>query len=213
MATVADKATLVAVPAHKRIALAAASLRTAQCAVVSEERISVLCGSWVACLMFRRCLIATMDSLFSLGKSGHSSKTGSKAVKLPRRRRAPAPRACYLHQPLCRSSDHHLCLRRLPGKGCILQSSPGFGVCPAPVTGRRLQRPPCQTRVLSPQCGNLRALLKVQSPSLWRAVSTAWKCVGVSAVSLPLCLGGGFILALSLTCQGQANTTWQSGVS
>ena len=68
-ATVGDGATFISYPATKRLALAAASIRAAECPVVSEELVSSLTGSWVSCLLFRTCLMSALDGLFQLGRS------------------------------------------------------------------------------------------------------------------------------------------------
>ncbi|CAE7419264.1 unnamed protein product [Symbiodinium sp. CCMP2592] len=68
-ATVGAGATLCGYPVHKRLALAAASVRAAQCPCLSEELVSCLSGSWVSCLMYRRCLTSVLDGLFGLGRS------------------------------------------------------------------------------------------------------------------------------------------------
>ena len=90
-ATVRDGATLAASPAAKRLALAAASLRAAVAPVISEELASMLAGSWVSCLLFRRCLMSCLDGLFGLGRlsasqaKGASGAPGSPLKHLPRK--------------------------------------------------------------------------------------------------------------------------------
>ena len=113
-----------------------------------------------------------MDS-FSLGKSGPSSKTGSKAVKLPPcRKGAPAPcspRACYLHQPLCRPSDTIFASDASLAKGAF---------CEAPLDSGPALR--LSTMPNSRPQTTMWTLLLTQRQML----STAWRCVG------PLCGGG-----------------------
>ncbi|CAE7249391.1 unnamed protein product, partial [Symbiodinium sp. KB8] len=67
--TVAEGKTLCGYPVGKRLALAAASVRAAQCPALSEELVSTLCGSWVSCLLYRRCLMSALDKLFALGRT------------------------------------------------------------------------------------------------------------------------------------------------
>ena len=67
--TTADGLALVGYPVEKRLALAAASLRAAQCSHLTPELGDMLCGSWVACLMYRRCLMSVLDKLFSIGRA------------------------------------------------------------------------------------------------------------------------------------------------
>ena len=73
--TVAEGMTLCGYPVLKRLALAAASVRAAQCPALSEELVSTLCGSWVSCLLYRRCLMSALDRLFSLGRAEAASST------------------------------------------------------------------------------------------------------------------------------------------
>ena len=81
-----DGVALVGFPVEKRLALAAASLRAAQCAGISEELASMLSGSWVACLMYRRGLMSVLDGLFGLGRtSSAGSSEGSQIKPLPRK--------------------------------------------------------------------------------------------------------------------------------
>ncbi|CAE7462864.1 unnamed protein product, partial [Symbiodinium necroappetens] len=84
--TVADGMTLCGYPVAKRIALAAASVRAAQCPALSEELVSTLCGSWVSCLLYRRCLMSALDRLFSLGRAEAAPPDpGSDLKPLPRK--------------------------------------------------------------------------------------------------------------------------------
>ncbi|CAE7293507.1 unnamed protein product, partial [Symbiodinium sp. KB8] len=66
--TTKDGLALAAYPVSKRLALAAASLRAAQCLQITPELADMLCGSWVACLMYRRCLMSVLDRLFAVGR-------------------------------------------------------------------------------------------------------------------------------------------------
>ena len=45
----------------------------------------MLAGSWVSCLLYRRCLMSCLDGLFALGKSMPDAPAGSAAVLLPRK--------------------------------------------------------------------------------------------------------------------------------
>ena len=76
---------LVSAPTGKLLALATLSLRAASLPSITEELASNLAGSWIAALMFRRCLFATLDSFFALGKSEASSASGSCLRFLPRK--------------------------------------------------------------------------------------------------------------------------------
>ena len=84
-ATVGDGATFISYPATKRLALAAASIRAAECPVVSEELVSSLTGSWVSCLLFRRCRMSALDGLFQLGRTSSSGEPGSPLRPLSRK--------------------------------------------------------------------------------------------------------------------------------
>ena len=83
--TVLEGVTLCGYPVAKRLALAAASVRAAQCPALCEELVSTLCGSWVSCLLYRRCLMSALDRLFSLGRSeAAQASPGSDLKPLPR---------------------------------------------------------------------------------------------------------------------------------
>ncbi|CAE7864492.1 unnamed protein product [Symbiodinium microadriaticum] len=85
-ATVADGATLCGYPVQKRLALAAASVRAAQCPVLSEELASSLAGCWVSCLLYRRCFMSVLDGLFALGRTSSAQNAqGSDLRELSRR--------------------------------------------------------------------------------------------------------------------------------
>ena len=85
-ATVSDGATLCGYPVHKRLALAAASTRAAQCPVLTEELASSLTGCWVSCLLYRRCFMSVLDGLFALGRASAATGTqGSDLRELSRR--------------------------------------------------------------------------------------------------------------------------------
>ena len=56
---------LVAYPADKRLSLAAASVRAATLPALSEELVSILSGSWVSCLLYRRCLMSVLDGVLA----------------------------------------------------------------------------------------------------------------------------------------------------
>ena len=60
--------TLVGLPAARRLALSQASLIVASSRWISEELASILAGSWVTALLYRRALMAAIGPLFSLGK-------------------------------------------------------------------------------------------------------------------------------------------------
>eukprot|EP00439_Symbiodinium_sp_Y106_P041036 s7140_g5.t1 len=66
--TVRSGNVLVGLPAHRRLALAHASLTVAGDRYISEELASILSGSWVTALLYRRCLMAAIGPLFGLGK-------------------------------------------------------------------------------------------------------------------------------------------------
>ncbi|CAE7933904.1 unnamed protein product, partial [Symbiodinium necroappetens] len=66
--TVSAGQVLVGLPAHRRLALAHASLTVAADRYISEELASILAGSWVTALLYRRCLMAAIGPLFGLGK-------------------------------------------------------------------------------------------------------------------------------------------------
>ena len=55
---------LVGLPSHRRHA----SLTVSSGRYISEELASILAGSWVAALLYRRCLMAAIGPLFALGK-------------------------------------------------------------------------------------------------------------------------------------------------
>eukprot|EP00439_Symbiodinium_sp_Y106_P042996 s4102_g5.t1 len=59
---------LVGLPSHRRLALAHASLTVSSGRYISEELASILAGSWVTALLYRRCLMAAIGPLFALGK-------------------------------------------------------------------------------------------------------------------------------------------------
>ena len=80
--TVKDGATLVGFPAVKQLALSAASLCAASLPVISEELVSMLCGSWVSCLMYRRCLMSCLDKLFALGKGLRGLHVAAQPIRL-----------------------------------------------------------------------------------------------------------------------------------
>ncbi|CAE7273945.1 rluB [Symbiodinium sp. CCMP2592] len=85
-ATVAEVGTLCGYPVQKRLALAAASVRAAQCPVLSEELVSCLTGCWVSCLLYRRCFMSVLDKIFALGRASACEGTdGSNLRELPRR--------------------------------------------------------------------------------------------------------------------------------
>ena len=61
------------------------SLKAAALPAISEELASNLAGSWIAALMFRRCLFGVLDGFFALGKSETSSSSGRELRRLPRK--------------------------------------------------------------------------------------------------------------------------------
>ena len=75
---------LVGAPLQKRIGLAMVSLRAASLKGISRGLAAKLSGSWVSCLMFRRCMSAAVDGLFSIG-NGKSAEFSDEVVSLPRR--------------------------------------------------------------------------------------------------------------------------------
>ncbi|CAE7515547.1 unnamed protein product, partial [Symbiodinium necroappetens] len=83
--TVLSGATFLGFPTQKRLSLAAASVRAAECPYISEELVSCLTGSWVSSLMYRRCLMSALDGLFSLGRSEVPSTPGSALRPLSRK--------------------------------------------------------------------------------------------------------------------------------
>lgn len=76
--------TLVGAPLQKRLGLAVVSLRVAELRGISRGLAAKLSGSWVSCLMFRRCMSAVVDGLFALG-AGHSAEDAEEVVALPRK--------------------------------------------------------------------------------------------------------------------------------
>ncbi|CAE6946248.1 unnamed protein product [Symbiodinium natans] len=82
---VRDGLTTIGCPAKKRLGLAALSIRAACWPLLSSELCSMLAGSWVSCLLYRRCLMSCLDGLFALGKSMPDAPAGSAAVLLPRK--------------------------------------------------------------------------------------------------------------------------------
>ena len=79
--TVREGATLVSYPADKRLSLAAASVRAAALPALSEELVSILSGSWVSCLLYRRCLMSVLDGLFGLGKKAPAEVPNGSALR------------------------------------------------------------------------------------------------------------------------------------
>lgn len=75
---------LVGAPLQKRLGLAVVSLRTVALSGISRGLAAKLSGSWESCLMFRRCMSATVDGLFAIG-AGKSSEDSEEVVDLPRR--------------------------------------------------------------------------------------------------------------------------------
>jgi len=76
--------TLVGAPLQKRLGLAVVSLRVAELRGISRGLAAKLSGSWVSCLMFRRCMSAVVDDLFALG-AGRSGEDAAEVVPLSRR--------------------------------------------------------------------------------------------------------------------------------
>ncbi|CAE7879434.1 unnamed protein product, partial [Symbiodinium necroappetens] len=85
-------ATYLGFPTQKRLSLAAASARAAECPCISEELVSCLTGSWVSALMYRRCLMSALDGLFSLGSRANFSSSPSSPVVQTNLSAAPSPR-------------------------------------------------------------------------------------------------------------------------
>ena len=84
---VASGCVTVGSPVQKRLALSLVSLKVASCRVVSQELAAMLAGGWVSSLLFRRCGMAVLDSLFSLGSKEQFGEKGSPLVDLPARAR------------------------------------------------------------------------------------------------------------------------------
>ena len=76
---------LVSAPTGKLLALSVISLRAAALRSTSEELASNLAGSWIAALMFRRCLFSVLDGFFALGKSESSRSARSRLRRLSRK--------------------------------------------------------------------------------------------------------------------------------
>ena len=74
-------------PVEKRLALSLVSLKVASCRVVSQELAAMLAGGWVSSLLFRRCGMAVLDSLFGLGSKEQFGEKGSPLVDLPAKAR------------------------------------------------------------------------------------------------------------------------------
>ncbi|CAE7398354.1 folD [Symbiodinium sp. CCMP2592] len=79
-AAVRDGIVSVAAPAAKRLALSFCSLRAATFRCISQELASMLTGSWVAALMYRRCAMAVADKVFTLGLGFAGGDSGSHLV-------------------------------------------------------------------------------------------------------------------------------------
>ncbi|CAE7155308.1 unnamed protein product, partial [Symbiodinium necroappetens] len=76
---------LVSAPTGKLLALSVISLKTAALCSISEELASNLAGSWIAALMFRRCLFSVLDGFFALGKAESAGTAGSRLRPLSRK--------------------------------------------------------------------------------------------------------------------------------
>ena len=81
-AAVKEGLVTVACPAQKRLALALVSLRAASSRVISQELASMLSGSWVSALMFRRPAMAIADKIFGLGSGVQTWESGSRLIPL-----------------------------------------------------------------------------------------------------------------------------------
>ncbi|CAE6913350.1 unnamed protein product [Symbiodinium microadriaticum] len=77
--------TLVSPPTGKLFALSIISLRAAALPAISAELASNLAGSWIAALMYRRCLFSVLDGFFGLGKTQASTSQGSPLRFFPRK--------------------------------------------------------------------------------------------------------------------------------
>ena len=77
--------TLVSPPTGKLLALSTISLRAAALPAISAELASNLAGSWIAALMYRRCLFSVLDGFFGLGKTQASMQQGSPLRFFPRK--------------------------------------------------------------------------------------------------------------------------------
>ncbi|CAE7286481.1 unnamed protein product [Symbiodinium natans] len=85
-ASVADGLTSVGCPATKRLALALVSLKVAAGRAITEELCGMLTGSWISCLLYRRCLMSVLDSIFGISLRLPAS-SGSSLVPLKPRQR------------------------------------------------------------------------------------------------------------------------------
>jgi len=70
--------TTVAAPLSKRLGLSVLSLRAARLASTSSRLLSRLAGNWTSVLMFKRCLMATVDEMFAL--AAEAEKIGKNYV-------------------------------------------------------------------------------------------------------------------------------------
>ena len=70
--------TTVAAPLSKRLGLSVLSLRAARLASTSSRLLSRLAGNWTSVLMFKRCLMATVDDMFAL--AAEAEKIGKNYV-------------------------------------------------------------------------------------------------------------------------------------
>ena len=95
-------------------------LRAAELPWISEHLASTLAGSWVSCLLFRRCLMASLSDFFKLSKKAPSGPSGSFLRPLNRKQAALAPfcsSSSHLQQRQCPHEPACVCHRRLLGEG------------------------------------------------------------------------------------------------
>ena len=143
-ASVKEGLVTVASPAQKRLALALVSLRAASSRVISQELASMLSGSWVSALMFRRPAMAIADKIFGLGSGVQTWESGSRLV--PSRARGPAGAgfACSSQPalgykrcgPLFRDRS---CVRRFSCEGSFYEAACPQTVRLCSLAGRRQQ--------------------------------------------------------------------------
>ena len=126
--TVSAGLVLVGLPAHRRLALAHASLTVAAERYISEELASILAGSWVTALLYRRCLMAAIGPLFSLGKRV-SQVGGSLLRPLP----SPARQDLVLLSALAPAMVSNVAAPMSPSVSCSDASLAKGAVCSATV--------------------------------------------------------------------------------
>ena len=83
--SVEDGAVLVGSPPEKRLALSYVSLQASSYSHITEELAAALAGSWISVLMYRRCLMACLNSFFSLCRRSSEGPPGSFVRPLQRK--------------------------------------------------------------------------------------------------------------------------------